>query len=421
MKILIKETRKSRASPKGTRKSRVSPVADEERKPPRDDVVARWPATLTILVAIPTAQYWLLVSTGSPLRYLIILSVCAIAIAIDGKHRSQDHRSFSAVELGAIIYGLYIVGIFCVSSISSNKQFNTTILVIGAVILVIGPLARRVLPIASESSNNKKDKTNKLVALTCSVFGTVGVLDVLRAPQGEPPSFFNHETLFVAVLVLCLPYRGAFLFAKLSVAIALILSFIHYPTATAALALGVAAGLYIALRNHSVRKRIGLIAAVVIVLIPLSQLGVTVLQTFYATVGRVDNSSTRDLLWQQAIRALSQEPILGTLGQSNITGLAIIRGILQPIPFHNSYLTLAVYGGLLAAGLLTILMAGRLHHALVSPHPESTYNLVWAPPLATAAIAMLVNPVLDNAASAVPFYLLLLLSMYKGPTSVHPR
>lgn len=376
-------------------------------------LLAKWRWTFSTLLAITTSEYFHFLSEASSVGYIIALVVITIAIAQDGRQRDASAATkWSGRECLGFIFALYILVIYLLAWFSEGRPTDSFILVLGSSVLLIAPIAYRLMPIYS-TAHSQDTRPIRALALASTAFGVAGLLDVYRAPVGEPPSFFNHETVFLAVLVLCFPRERYFYPGKLVVSGAVILSFFHYPSATTALALSAAAALFLFLRSYRGKRRVGWILAFFLVCAPVFVMPNGLLEAFYGRVGRVNNSGTRELLWSQALRTLEKEPVLGSSGRDPITGLAMVRGALQPVPFHNSYLTLAVYGGIVAAALLVCLISicliqgTRTNLRLVEAGAA-----IWVPALAGVSLGMLVNPILDNPASALPFYLLLVISTH---------
>lgn len=371
-----------------------------------------WPATTAVLLAIPCIEYWKGISNGGVISYACMLIASTLAIALDGRNRTPELTTrWKPSELLGVLFVVYLSAIYLFTWASVGRPEDSLVLVVGASLLIAAPVAYRALPPKVRGGTATRT-WNSILALLGTTFAVLGALDVARAPLREPPSFFNHETVFIAVAILCLPPAKAFLPVKITTCVALLMALIHYPAATSVLGLVIAAGTFFALKRFGPEHRPKLIALIGLATFPLFLVFDKLVENFYSSVGRVSNSGTREQLWQQAWRSIQDEPIFGSLGRETITGFAVIRGTLQPVPFHNSFLTLIVFGGCIAAGALFLLIAMRLIEAARSSRDEMRNILVWAPALTCATFAMTVNPVLDNAVSAVPFYLILVISTY---------
>ncbi|WP_404443822.1 hypothetical protein LG315_10535 [Microbacterium marinum] len=248
--------------------------------------------------------------------------------------------------------------------------------------------------------------TNTLTVLASSLFALVAVSDgIARLFDGTPAGFLNHETAFVAILVLCLtPTRGRRLIQVLTLG-ALILSTIRYPSATTALAVAGAALTWGALktsRNAVIALAAG-IAGLAAALLPRAE---QLLQDFYTQVGRVNNTATREMLWGQAEGIIERNPLVGGGAREPITGLAHIYGQTQFAPFHQSFLTFGVVGGVTAIAILISLLITTLGTAVFSRRDKSSFKLSWAPALAAGAICLTVNPILERVDTSLIFAVL---------------
>lgn len=77
-------------------------------------------------------------------------------------------------------------------------------------------------------------------------------------------------------------------------------------------------------------------------------------EAFFVALGRESNLTGRNLLWEQAIKAIDKQPLLG-MGFDSLARYSEIYG-LKYTQLHNGYLEVMVKGGAMAATLLLIVL-----------------------------------------------------------------
>jgi len=222
------------------------------------------------------------------------------------------------------------------------------------------------------------------------------------------PVLLGHEKAYLAVVALAVPkFRGSALM-KVIVIAALAIAFMKYPSATVGFVAIVACVcvwlIFAETRTSLIIRATGLVVCFAVI----SYNAADWVARFYSAAGRVDNTSTRLGLWDQALVTISKNPITGSTASEPITGLANIRGIIQPVPFHNSFLTLAFCCGVVAVVLFGILLIALLIACLSSHLAQRRAAVIWLPALFAGVITMSVNPVLERLGTALPLYALIL-------------
>jgi hypothetical protein len=289
---------------------------------------------------------------------------------------------------------------------------ETFIIIFGSWLPAMGVVAYRILPARRPRLSKTRAADDFLVATTL-LFGFAAILDgVIGWGSSGPPDFMNHERAFVAILCLLMPLRRAQTAARLVVSIGLVLAMVRYPSATTLAAVVCAVITLLVLRLKSRARTIAAIVlggGLALLLVPLAD---ALLADYYDAVGRTDNSATRLVLWAQGLAVLSGDPVGGGWASAPITGWANVAGIVQPVPFHNSALTIAVAGGLVALGLTGFLLAAVLFNGVWSVQSAPDFARVWVPTLTAAIVCATVNPVLERPGTAIPFYTVVFVNMF---------
>lgn len=349
--------------------------------------------------------------------YLTTAVILLVTLIIDGGlARLSWQMRHIAVVVGAV-FGAWMLLLAIRAIVSATWHVNTLIIIFGACILLAAPVLLRLAPAAVPRVEGRPWSDNAR-SLAAAIFAAIGIVNGLSTLGIDSPTVgLNHESMFVAVWCLCLPIRRGAKSIKFAICVAIVISLIRYPAATSILALAAAILIAVALRSQRRMAGLLLVAAsglIAIYILPRLEEG---LAAFYGSVGRTDNSGTREFLWSQAQSIIALDPLAGGAASASIAGLANIRGIIQPVPFHNTLLTLGVVGGFVAIGLFILLLVVTLGYATFSAGAERTYVRTWAPALLAAAVCLSVNPVLESLGTAAAFYVLILCASMRPSDS----
>ncbi|WP_323960948.1 O-antigen ligase family protein [Arthrobacter sp. JZ12] len=300
----------------------------------------------------------------------------------------------------------YLYSVYVIALVSGQIKNDSTVIVAAILPALLGPAFFVSTRPASKSGKDRVGNADFLLQLSALIFGATAIYDVASASNGEPPAHFNHETAFIAVLILCLPASRFSKLSKAMVVVALAMGGVHYASATTIAILMAGLMTYLSLSYLTPRVSIALIFTTLVAGLSALPFLESLLDRFYNSFGRVDNTGTRQVLWTQAMEIWDENFLFGSGASEPITAIANIRGSLQFVPFHNSFLSLAVFGGLIALVLFAVPPVRLLIRAFRSIAIERSWAKIWAPALVAAFISMSVNPILESLVTALPFYTL---------------
>lgn len=387
--------------------------------------------SLSISFAISATDVFNWANHGPNWRYAIIIPAVCLAAASDGSKRRQyedshsadsspltgDHRS--RLSAGISLKLLTIYGIICVSYLvfgillDDFNGDNYTIALPPIMLLFYSAsyafAGRRNF---GATRLEKISRSNQLwsdsFSIVAFIYCATALADAVRSPQGMPPVFANHETIFVVVVSTLLTTRMRRLTAVVAIA-AVAISTLRYPTATILLILVVGAILISvckAFSGRSVKVAVAVVGSAAGVM--LLRYGQSAINVFYSNSSRTNNTETREVLWAQGLEVVYSNPLFGGHGTETITAEAIINGRLAKVPLHNTLLTLAVYGGAILVALLVMLIATAAILSLRGVAANNRVGLIAILSLTSVTSSLLFNPVLDKLGIAVCFYAVLL-------------
>lgn len=362
------------------------------------------PMTVGTALALAALDVFSWTSHGPPYRYVLATIWLVVAFAVDGAIHGSNRCLRPVVVLAMCLFGFWMLGIFVFAVMTRNWSSDSLVLFAGVLPLLAAPAAYVALP----SRPQWAFAAQRICRGSVAVFSIAALLDAALTPHGEQPELLGHEKAFLAIVVLALPrFRGSW-FVKWVVGLAVVVAFLKYPSATVGFGAMVAIVCFMLVQARTrtslyVRGSM-LVTCFLVIAINASDW----LARFYLVVGRGDNTSTRIGLWDQALNTVRGSPLVGSAASEPITGLANIRGLIQPVPFHNSFLTLAACCGIIAVALFALLVL-CLSSAILSFDPDVRRGTgLWLPALLAGAVTMSVNPVLDELGTALPFYGLVL-------------
>jgi hypothetical protein len=362
------------------------------------------PATIGTALLLASLDVFAWTSYGPSYRYVVATGSLVVAFAVDGAIRGYSRRIRPGVAIAMTFFGLWMLGVFVYAILTKSWAGDSLVLFAGVIPVLAAPAAYIALP----SRPGWSQSLQRYCRGSIMVFVLASFLDALLTPTGEQPQLLGHEKAFLAVLVFAMPNFKGLRLAKAFTFCAVIVAFVKYPSATVGFAAIVAVVCFL-LINAKTRPSVYLRGfALVVCFIVIALNASDWISRFYLLVGRGDNTNTRLDLWEQALTTVRESPIVGSAASEPITGLANIRGLIQPVPFHNSFLTLAACCGLVAVILLAIVVL-CLSSAVFSVDSSVRKGTgLWLPALLAGAITMSVNPVLDELGTALPFYALIL-------------
>ena len=374
-------------------------------------------------------------SQGPPWRYAVIMPIMCLVAALDGNNRrrvvqcrgTHSNNIVRGVRSSSLLSNNIILivafAILCISYLGvgiyfDNFNADNFIVPVPPFILLsygLGFFLGSDWRFAHTATGEMLDRipifqhrAARLFSIVALAYSVIALADASWAPFSSPPPFANHETLFVliAAAVIAPRYRTATLLVG-SVAVAV--STMKYPTAT--LLLIVISGVLIVAISRLFTGRsvyVALLASVPAVGLFYSAYGEKIVQQFYQQSSRTNNSNTRERLWSQGFDVIAENPIVGGHGQVSITARALIDGRLANVPFHNSLITLGVFGGLLCIILFVALVVAG---AVVCVRRLANSNGSAVCPLIALTgmfLTLLFNPVLDSLGNSVCTYAILI-------------
>lgn len=367
------------------------------------------PRTVALGLLFAAADYADWATHGPDARYLVIVALVA-ALATD--YGRQLHAGPAPASLILPVYCFVAwLWVLAVHALAMNSWANST------TVLILPPLIVLAASILSSSGWPAAFRPDPawivyLPYAAALVFGGLSLLDAVQAPVGRPLHLLNHEKSFIALFILLMPAAKGSIAVKLLTAAAMAVSLYKYPAATTLIAIALAVGAVLLLRFIPNPYPWVLLAAAALPVLGFTGLLFKGLDAFYRAIGRGDNNETRLSLWGQAWPHLVQNPLAGSAMQERITGVGRIDGVLRLVPFHNSYLTLMVAGGLVAIVFFALFVLAAFLVALKRPRPfRSAQATQWLPAILAALISMTVNPIIDELGSATFLYILLAVAL----------
>lgn len=390
----------------GTSLNRGTPTRDTTQGGMSQEKRLFFPRTLTIIFLLGAIDSTRIISNGPTFRYAVVVPLMILVLLLDIQNAGDLPTPKKGGLFWIATYGLWLVSVWFYALITATWSNDTGVYLIPGLLLVALPL------IADVPRRSQVGKTLELFfALAVLCFCGAAVADIFATPQGNPPYVLSHERFFLAVLVVSLPRFRFSRITKIAVCATAVYSFVHYPSATVVtVALTVAGFLAINRLKVSPFKKIFAILMIVagVVLVSTNQ---NVREAFYAAFGRVDNTETRFLLWSQATDILADSPLWGGAGSIPITATAYINGTFQPVPLHNSILSMTVVSGFIAVflflGSLMVLTFQSLDRVNFTSRSQASY---FIPTVVAAFVSLSVNPSLDSLAESVSFYAILAMA-----------
>ena len=330
-----------------------------------------------------------------------------LAFGVDGAIVGSKRRLRTGVVIPIYLFGAWVFGVFSFAILTNAWAPDSFVLLAGVIALLVAPVAYFALP----PRPSWQVSIERFYRFALCAFALTALIDAYQTPAGMQPVLLGHEKAYLAVIVLAAPkFRGSQL-VKFVVVVALGVAFIKYPSATVgfvAIVSLVCVWLLVARNRTSQNLRAaGLIVSFGLISYNASDW----VAQFYAATGRVDNTNTRLGLWDQALSTITTNPLTGSTASESITGLANIRGIIQPVPFHNSFLTLAFCCGVVAVILFGLVLLAIVTSCLSSSLDNRKAAILWLPALLAGVVTMSVNPVLEKLGTALPLYALILCAV----------
>jgi hypothetical protein len=372
----------------------MTQMSGTQRIPATREKTARWvpveyPRTFTALFLLESARFFGWGTRGGAAHYLVDLGLIAICLITDRAHSKRGVAAGYRRLLVAYTAWLSSLSVFAVAS----GTFEPDVLVLLAEPLpfVVGAFATR----ASLLRNRERFEVN-VVHIAAAAYCALAILDARSTPDGSPVGLLSHEHFFVGIFALTLPKNRGVLWVRVLAVLALGMSFVAYPAASALLQGAVAVIVAVLIRRPNRLTRNTLSFLGLAVAFYLGNAIRTWLPEFYRYFDRADNTTTRIYLWSVGVKIVEEHPIAGSAMTSPITSSFRQGGDTVVIPLHNSYLAVAVAGGLVALLLFLLLLLLPVVAGLLTHGPVASRQRPLLPALAAAIVSMSVNPVIDR-------------------------
>ena len=370
----------------------------------------------------------------------LVSALLFVCIDIAGKLVSGGNIRYIGTIMTFIVI-LVLKGSASVSNFSSTMKFAAFPLV---TIAVAGSLFGRIyneeqfgaLPIAIpmlilftkfptiDSQVSLKRSTN-LVIYLCMVITAESSLVRLHVLPSSALLVFSHEKTFCMVLGLLLSMAVRSKSLAFIQSALILSSFALYPAAT--LPLGVMVGLLTLKYSKTLLTpfRLLSVALIFIVTVILSifraQLLLDSSGSYFAIVGKSNNTSYRLSLVNAAVTEIGDRPIFGTFFKGSATVRAyVLDNRNYQLPVHNDYITLVLCGGLacLALFLMMILTLNFRIMVIYTQMSDDRSRVVSAllGSMYALLVSSFVNPVLINPGNSTIFYVIVMTIIALAPS-----
>lgn len=356
---------------------------------------------------------------GTAARYLVL--AFPLAAVVFSRH-SLDSRIRTPLLPDVLL------GILAVYGLAGSLYGRLFVGTVSTALPLFLPMMVGLLHVGTAESLNRSEARKVLrglawigVAFTAmaTLAGTGAVPAVSFAAYGHGKAFFLALALSAAALA-----GGRT--RPLAMLAAAVFIFVQLPAATYAVVAAVTALTLFVTRpgaGPAIRQLVPF-AASLIGLVALINLGTTVTfaGSYFAAVGKQDNTVTRLALWQAGIDGIADSPIFGSGFSGELVVSVNVEGSPFKAPLHNDYLLIGIGGGLLALLLFlgwvvaTNVAAVRRYWGFVQAGETSHAHLLRALLVgynAWLATAMF-NPLFQNAGSSLVLFTLYALMMETG-------
>jgi hypothetical protein len=236
-------------------------------------------------------------------------------------------------------------------------------------------------------------------------------LVLVRGWSGLPVEDFKHETLYFVAMALV----SAFLLRKWLILLVIVVlsaaAFLAYPALTWLVVLGATALLGVGVTGRRIGPVMIAIGAVTAALATvwastsLDQLRID----YFSSVGKTDNTSTREFLLRRGVDRFLDSPVVGDSFTGDISVPSTVTGSFRLVPVHNDYLQAAMSGGALGAGLLIVWCAASIWLGVWLTrnlrgrglHEHAALALVTTIGIAGMLVTAIFNPVLFDARNSL--------------------
>ena len=362
---------------------------------------SQWILPLFLSVFFNIIDVFGILENSQFLRYLPhVFVVLSLILLRHNNQRSKADRSFYFIASMLAVYVL-------VGSLFGRFYLGT---LFGAIPIAV---TITLLAIRPPKFITKIDinRAFAIISATSSLIGIGASLVRLGVLPLDSLKVYSHEKSFIMLLAIttaiAIQKRMLIVFSIFSA----LVSFSLYPAATYLLALlaWLLTTLWVKVKpNFGLRFVVANLMIVLVIFSARNYSWITgIFDRYFSAVGKGNNSSYRELLFQLALSKVYESPLLGSLFTSDIvmtTNYGRSYGIRVPI--HNDYMTLLVGGGFLALGLFLLIVIKfngvLLTNALSGTSKEASRAIIaLVVPVNSAFLTLFVNPILLNATSGL--------------------
>lgn len=358
--------------------------------------VERVAAVMLVLVAA-FPHFW---RDGPPFRYaLVVLGAVYLLFSVEGPSASRPGRAFLPF--------FFLAALLTAWSFLSASGINIATLVLW--VPVVFPLATALnTRVARNPHYAERGGGERLLILALMLF-FLGALSHIVFEKDY--TLATQEWFFVnASAILWSLLRREYFLAFVAALVGLT-GFFNYPAVTYIIVTVVLVVAFVLMKSGSY-VRMAASVAIGGILVLLSSGFVGLLSSYFSFAGKDNNIGARTELLNQGLQRVLEHPWFGTQMAGSITVGTIVRGEEMQVPVHNSFVTIAVAGGIVTAAAFVAAMAWLLYRAgqRLQRSNENGTSVLGTCIAVSGVATTLFNPILEGLGFALVFYALLNLS-----------
>lgn len=339
--------------------------------------------------------------------FFTLASMIAMANSFTGSVR---RRSVGVTCLSLlVVWGLLGTAI---GRVFYDQSGNALPFFLAMTLVVLWCLSGRVLPVNGVVG---------LFRILSAVYSISAILVIKLSIPLSSEGHFHHHTSFLLVAGAVLTTVTKKWMELGLVSIAIVVTYLNYPALSYLLGFVVAGISILAFYLTRVQTYVVLSSAValcVVVVTNIDRFMVSV-SGYFTSVGKADNSETREALLEIGLRKFAERPWFGSWFTEDIAIFAPggITGKFKYIPVHNDYLQLAIGGGAIyvvafVGCMMAVLIRGmRTVSFRTAPAHDRVILVVSMSAIASMLVLCSVNPILIDARTGLFFSLCVVLSL----------
>ncbi|QYB02805.1 hypothetical protein I1A62_37410 [Rhodococcus sp. USK10] len=293
-----------------------------------------------------------------------------------------------------------------------GQEGNALPFFLAMVLVVLWWASGRVLPVNGVVA---------LIRILSAVYSVFAILVVQFSVPLSSEGHFHHQTSFFLVAGAVLATVTLRWLELALVMAAIIVTYLNYPALSYLLGFAVAAICICAFYVNRAQMILVLAAAVAICSSIAMNIDLVLgsISHYFTSVGKTDNSETREALLEIGLRKFFDRPWFGSWFIEDIAIYAPggITGKFKYVPVHNDYLQLAIGGGIVFAAAFVAIMVIFLIRGVVTlssrsaPTEDRVILVTGMSAIASILVMCSVNPILIDIRTALFFSLSVVLSL----------